>query len=331
MNGLADPARLCVAGNLTIDLILHGVPALPVWGQEVAGTGRVEAVAGQAGYMAFAAARLGLRASVISAVGDDAAGARIRAELRAASVGTDAVEVIPDRATPLTVAAVRPDGERAFLSDFGCMDQVTTGLLARHWEQARGAAALALVGVFNLPGLDLAGAARLLGQARQAGAVTVLDTGWDPGGWGPAAVHGVRALLAETDVFLPNLDEAAALTGETGVPAVLRALAAVCPGIVVAKGGAEGSWTLREGRLLHMPAIPASSGNAVGAGDVYDAGFLAGYLPEHDLTAGMVLGTGAASLYVARAENRFPDRVAAAAAAATTTAKVTVGSGGESA
>jgi ribokinase len=319
--------RIVVAGNVTIDLIMYGVPVLPAWGQEVAGTGRVEAVAGQAGYLAFAAARLGLSASVISAVGADAAGHRIKAELSAAGVGTHAVETIEGQATQLTVAAVRPDGERAFLSDFGSSRHLTTGLLARHWDLTDGADAVALVGLFNLPGLELAAAAELLGRARDAGAVTVLDTGWDPGGWGTGAVAGVRALLAETDVFLPNLDEAAALTGETGVADVLHALARHSAGQVVVKGGADGSWTLRDGRggpagrsaeVLHIPAVPTDADNAVGAGDVYDAAFLAGYLPERDVAAGMLLGTGAASVYVSRRQDRFPDHAAASQAARTT-------------
>lgn len=329
MNRWADPAlggepgRLCVVGNLTIDLILRGVPALPAWGQEVVGTDRIEVVAGQAGYMAFAAARLDLDAGIIGTVGDDAAGERMRAELRAASVDVGAVETIPGGASPITIAAVRPDGERAFLSDFGCLDRFDASLMARHWEQARTAAAVALVGVFNLPGLDLADTAGLLAEARRAGALTVLDTGWDPGGWGPSAVKGVRAVLAETDVFLPNLDEAAALTGENGVAAVLRALARLCPGTVIVKCGADGSWALHEGRPLHVAAVPTAADNAVGAGDVYDAGFLAGYLPRRDLAAGMVLGTGAASQYVSRRDDRFPARDEAAAAAA----KVTINTG----
>jgi ribokinase len=316
---------LCVVGNLTIDVILRGVPAMPAWGQEVVATDRAEAVAGQAAYMAFAAARLGLGASIVSAVGDDAAGERIRAELGQASVGVAAVEAIPGGTTPLTIAAVRPDGERAFLSDFGCADRFDTSLMACHWDQAQAAAAVALVGVFNLPSLDLIGASDLLAQARRAGVLTVLDTGWDPGGWGPTALKGVRALLAETDVFLPNLDEAAALTGQTSVPAMLRALADMCPGTIIVKGGAEGSWALHEGYLTHAPAVPTRADNAVGAGDVYDAGFVAGYLPQRDLTAGMILGTGAASLYVSRRHDRFPARDQAAAAAA----KVTILSGGE--
>jgi ribokinase len=229
---MSESGHIVVAGNVNIDLIMYGVPVLPAWGQEVAGTARVEAVAGQAGYLALAATRLGRQARVISAVGADAAGQRVRNELAQSGVDTQAIEIIEGQATQLTVAAVRPDGERAFLSDFGASHHLTTDLLARHWDLINGAAAVALVGVYNLPHLDLAGAAELLGRAREAGAVTVVDTGWDPGGFGPDAVTGLRSLLAGTDLFLPNLDEATAVTQETGVPAVHRQ-----PGLDRDRGG----------------------------------------------------------------------------------------------
>jgi fructose-1-phosphate kinase PfkB-like protein len=45
----------------------------------------------------------------------------------------------------------------------------------------------------------------------------------------------------------------------------------------------------------------------VGAGDVYDAGVVAGYLNGGDVLEGMILGTAAASLYVSRRFSRFPD------------------------
>src|ERR1700740_2131307 len=90
----ARAPRLCVVGNLTIDTILRSVPALPEWGQEVVGSHRSEVVAGQAGYLAFAAARLGLLTSVVSTVGDDPTGERIRAALHEAGVDDHAVETI---------------------------------------------------------------------------------------------------------------------------------------------------------------------------------------------------------------------------------------------
>ncbi len=52
---------LCIVGNLTIDVIFRGITQMPEWGQEVLCDARTEAVAGQAGGMAFACANLGVR------------------------------------------------------------------------------------------------------------------------------------------------------------------------------------------------------------------------------------------------------------------------------
>ena len=303
----ARAPQVCVAGNLTIDIILRSVSALPEWGQEVVGSNRSEVVAGQAGYLAFCASRLGLATSVVCPVGDDPSGERIRSELRQSGVDDPEVETISGAASPLTLAVVRPDGERAFISDFGCLDRFDVEFLTRHLPATRGLDAVALVGTLNLPRFDHAGAVELLGRARPSGALTLLDTGWDPGGWQPSTVAAVRALLAEVDLFIPNLDEAAALTGTAQPLEALRDLGAACAGTVVIKGGAEGSWALdSDGQLLHVPAQPVRVDNAVGAGDTYNAGFLAGYLPGRELPRAMAYATATAALYVSRHEERFP-------------------------
>jgi sugar/nucleoside kinase (ribokinase family) len=66
------------------------------------------------------------------------------------------------------------------------------------------------------------------------------------------------------------------------------ALARVCPGVIEVKGGGAGSYL------------------AVGAGDVYDAALIAGFLRGGDVPSCMSLGTAAAQLYVARRVDRFP-------------------------
>ncbi|MGA3216047.1 MAG: PfkB family carbohydrate kinase [Acidimicrobiales bacterium] len=296
---------LCIVGNLTIDVIFRGITQMPEWGQEVICDNRTEAVAGQAGGMAFACAKLGVRTEVVAEVGEDAAGERIRRELGAA-VGVEAVTTVPGGTTPTTVALVRPDGERAFLSDLGHLRPIDTGSMVQRWPRQFASSVVALVGTFNLPDLDLRSAAELLGQLRRAGALTVFDPGWDPGDWARDTVEGIRAILAETDLFLPNLDEARALTGQLDVGRVLGALSDVCPGIVVMKGGETGSYLAVDGQVVVVESLPTKADNAVGAGDVYDAGVIAGFLRGDDVLSSMSLGAAAASFYVARRTDRFP-------------------------
>ena len=302
--GAEAPVELCVVGNLTIDVILRGVGALPSWGQEVICSEKTEAVAGQAGGMAFAATALGVRTNVVADVGDDAAGERIRHELGVAGVDVEEIAVILGGVTPMTVALVRPDGERAFVSDLGRLHAPGTSWSPR-WPSGV-AKVVALVGTNNLADLDLDDAARRFSAARRAGSLTVFDSGWYPTGWTDDIVRGIRAVVAETDLFLPNFDEARALTGETTVASVLGNLATISPGVVVVKGGAAGSYVRHGDDVIVVHALEVDVDNAVGAGDVFDAGVVAGFLRGGDVIEAMVTGTACASLYVARRTDRFP-------------------------
>ena len=149
-------------------------------------------------------------------------------------------------------------------------------------------------------------AGELLGQLRRAGALTVFDPGWDPGNWSGDTVEEIWAVLAETDLFLPNLDEARALAGRSDIGSVLGALSDVCPGVVIVKGGETGSYLAVDDHVVVVESLRTEVDNAVGAGDVYDAGVIAGFLRGDDVLSSMSLATAAASFYVARHTERFP-------------------------
>ena len=171
---------------------------MPAWGQEVFGTSRLQVSSGQAGYLAFALRRLDLPTCVIGNVGEDLYGQQILNDLRAFAVDTRGVEVTSGGNTGITVAMVRKDGERAFVSELGCLNSFNEEIIDRHWPLTAGAGVVCLVGLFCLPGLSLPSAAGLLGRARNVGQVTMLDTGWDsaqlagrnPGGHAHAAQTG---------------------------------------------------------------------------------------------------------------------------------------------
>jgi sugar/nucleoside kinase (ribokinase family) len=111
----------------------------------------------------------------------------------------------------------------------------------------------------------------------------------------------------EADLFLPNRDEAEALTGEHELALVFDAFSKLCPGTTVVKGGASGSYVADAEQILNVRAVPTSVDNAVGAGDVFDGGVIAGYLNGNDLLASLRIASAAASIYVGRREHRFPE------------------------
>ncbi|MDT0611170.1 carbohydrate kinase family protein [Streptomyces lancefieldiae] len=265
---------LLVVGDANPDVVLGPLDAPLAFEQreQLVDAGALT-LGGSAAIMACGAARLGLRVAFAGRVGDDDAGRYVRDALDARGVDTRALRVDPRLSTPLTVVLTRAD-DRAIVTAPGTLPATTAadvpaGLLAaaRHVHAAS---------YFLLPRLA-AGLPDLLRTARSHGATTSLDTNDDPSGrWDPP---GLDAVLAQTDYLLPNAAEARQLAGlgTTDLEKSAAALARRGPTVVV-KNGAEGA-LCHDGRtLVTTRGIPARPVDTVGAGDSFDAGFVAALL-----------------------------------------------------
>ncbi|MBF6300513.1 hypothetical protein IU459_23625 [Nocardia amamiensis] len=107
-----------VVGDAVIDH-MYLVDRIPGPGGTTRG-GYEEHPGGKGLTRAVAAARLGLRVRLISAVGDDDAGARILEYLRSERVDTELVKVVPYAPTPVTAVIVAGTGAA---STIGCKDE----------------------------------------------------------------------------------------------------------------------------------------------------------------------------------------------------------------
>jgi ribokinase len=87
------------------------VPRLPGPGATVLGSAARFAPGGKGGNQAVAAARLGAWARMVGCVGDDDFGAQLTGALRAESVDTSAVRLVPEMASGLALITVDPNGE----------------------------------------------------------------------------------------------------------------------------------------------------------------------------------------------------------------------------
>ena len=97
--------------------------------------------------------------------------------------------------------------------------------------------------------------------------------GLDRAAWAP--------LLRECDVFLPNLEEAATLTGEASPADMATALLDWGSDRVVIRMGEQGIWVQdRQGNRWRVPAVPTQVVDVTGAGNAYCGGLLAGLVED---------------------------------------------------
>jgi sugar/nucleoside kinase (ribokinase family) len=162
-------------------------------------------------------------------------------------------------------------------------DQVTDELLARTRH-------LHVTSYFLQTALQ-PGLLDLFHRAHALGLTVSLDPNWDPSGkW-----HGFDKVLPQVDVFLPNENEALALTGEETVELALARLGRECPTVAI-KMGARGAIATRGAETVSGSAIDVKVVETTGAGDSFDGGFLYGFLHGWSLERALDLGVACGSL-----------------------------------
>ena len=183
--------------------------------------------------------------------------------------------------------------DRAILTHVGSMDclradQVTDELLARsrHIHVASYFLQTALQ-----PGLP-----DLFRRAHALGLTTSLDPNWDPSGrW-----SGFDELLPCVDVFLPNENEALAMTGSANEEQALTRLAQKCAWVAI-KLGPRGAIAGQGAETASCPALKVNVVDTTGAGDSFDGGFLYGFLHGWSLERALKLGAACGSLSTRKA------------------------------
>ena len=279
---------LLVVGDLNADLVLRGGDVVPAFGQREQLVDHAELVLGGSGAIAAAgAARLGLEVAMVACVGDDALGRVMRETLAAAGVDTSAVITDPGAATGVSVGLVH-GADRAMLTAPGALaalraEDVPEELLARARHVH-----------VSSPFLQ-AGLAPGLGRLAARASSSSLDPGWDPR-------ERWELPLDAFDVLLPNAEEALRLArrADGDVEAAARDLAAHGP-LVVVKLGADGALATRVDAITRVPTPAVDAVDATGAGDSFDAGFLAAHLAGADLEGALALACACGALSTRRA------------------------------
>jgi sugar/nucleoside kinase (ribokinase family) len=267
---------LCV-GILVADHLSTPISHLPPAGQLVLAERLPLAVGGCAANAAVDLARVGVNVAVVGCVGRDVFGEFIVRSLAAAGANTDSIELLPDADTSGTLIVNVAGEDRRFIHAIGANGRFE----ARHipMERVRQAKVLYVGGYMVMPALEAGRLADVFRQARAAGVKTVLDIVLPgPGDHWPQ----LSPVLAETDIFLPNTDEAAVITGLKDPREQALRFRESGAGTVVITSGGEGTVLVNDRVRLHSRAYPVTYVGGTGAGDAFDAGFITGLLAGAD-------------------------------------------------
>ncbi|MEM6896650.1 MAG: 5-dehydro-2-deoxygluconokinase, partial [Pseudomonadota bacterium] len=247
---------------------------------------------------AIGAARLGMRAALISRVGDDAMGRFITEELAREGVATSHVTTDASRMTALVILGIRDKEQfplifyRENCADMGIStDDIDEDLIAR-------TRAVVTSGTHFSTANTKAASLRALGLAAQHGAQRWIDLDYRPVLWGlgskgdgetrfianATVTEHLQEIMPHLDVVVGTEEEIHIAGGSVDTITCLKTLRAVTDATFIVKLGPMGCAVFDgdipdtvEGGLV-VEGFPVEVFNVLGAGDAFMGGLLTGAL-----------------------------------------------------
>jgi sugar/nucleoside kinase (ribokinase family) len=282
-----------IAGEINLDLIFYGFPeVMPVERELLASDFRLT-LGSSSAILAHNLAALGVSVGFITRLGDDALGAIALERLAEKGVDLTRVKRVSGGTSTGVTVLLNHDGKRHILTYPGTMSEMTAADLDMAY--------LASGRHFHLSSLYLQKALqpdlpRICRELKAEGLTLSLDTNDDPDDkWGGA----LDELLGIVDIFLPNDDEACRISGKADAESAIESLAMRVP-LVAVKCGKRGSLVQAGNQRWHVPAEVVTPIDTIGAGDSFNAGFLAAYLRGEAPNACAAFGNRTAALSTQR-------------------------------
>jgi 5-dehydro-2-deoxygluconokinase len=290
-----------------LDVITIGRSSIDLYGQQTGG--RLEDMASFAKYIggsptntACGAARLGLNAGLITAVGDEHMGRFILEELQRNGVDTSHVKVDPRRLTALVILGIRDESTFPLLFyRENCADM---GLTEDDIDEdyIRSAGAVVLSGTHFSTGSTAAASRRAARIARDNGASVAFDIDYRPVLWGLGGLDSGEERFVESDQVTAHLQKILPLCdlvvgteeelhiagGTTDTLTAIKKVRELTDGVIVCKRGPMGC-VIFPGDIpediekgIKGPGFPVEVYNVLGAGDAFMAGLLRGWRRSED-------------------------------------------------
>jgi sugar/nucleoside kinase (ribokinase family) len=239
------------------------------------------------------AAALGLDVGFVGQIADDQLGAIFAHDMRALGVRFETPAIAPPPTTGVCLILVTPDAQRTMSTCPGASHELSVERLDP--ERIRAARVTFLEGYLwgpERPRTAMLEAARIAREAGRTVAFTLSES-LCLGNRREGVLGMIESRLV--DLLFGNEHEMRHLTGCADLAQCIAALAPKVGTLVITRG-AKGATAIGGGEAADVPAAPvARVVDTTGAGDLFAAGFLAGWLRERPLKLCLEAGALAAA------------------------------------
>lgn len=264
------PFDIIIPGHYFCDLIFTGLDNFPALGTEIFGRGVAVTTGGGALNTSIALRRLGMNVGWAGVLGDDFFSQYVDNAIQKEGLSDELVIRLDAPLSRVTVALSYPN-DRAFVTYADTPpDLIDLGRKALEKTTPKHIHFAGLV--VSEAGLALFNECKARGISVSMDCQHREETLDSP---------LVREILSQLDLFMPNAIEAQRLACTNTLDEAVEKLSKIVPTLVV-KNGAEGALVCCGGEIFHQPALPLTPLDTTGAGDCFNAGFLAAYLQGRD-------------------------------------------------
>lgn len=309
----------------SLDVVCLGRVLVDLYGDQIGG--RLEDmksfskyVGGSSGNMCIGMARQGLRAAMLSRVGDEHMGRFIREQMQREGVDVTHLVTDPDRLTALVILGIRDVS--SFPLIFYREDCADMAIQESDIDEEFIASAKALVVTGTHLSTDQVyrSSLRAIEYARKNNTLVALDIDFRPVLWGLTGHGGgeqrfvasepvskrIQAVIPFLDLIVGTEEEFLIAGGTENVVDSLKAIRGMSTATLVVKRGESGVSifsgdipdSLNDGLLV--PAARVKVFNVLGAGDAFMAGFMRGWINKEPLDQCGRYGNGCGALVVSR-------------------------------
>lgn len=275
-------SSVLVIGGANVDFKARSL-AQPVMGSSNPGQ-TTSAFGGVGRNIAENLARLGVQVSLITMLGRDASGERLKMHTQSAGVDLR-LSFYSDTPTGTYTAVLNPDGNLLIaISDMTIMQELSPDVLRQREQHIKAAPYLVLDANLRQDTLEYA--------LKTARGKVILE---------PVSVSKslfIKNVLGSAPVFAitPNLDELEALTGTRDLKNACRILHSLQVEHVVVTLGEEGVYVSGPKNKIQLRSMPAHVQDVTGAGDAFISGMLYALTHNEDLKTACDYGQTAAVL-----------------------------------